>query len=101
MSYPLTQYAGGKAREFTVEVFMYDKPHTGKIDKARKFFEGLLPPEYNTNKFKKPPTVTFAYGYFVKVCVLKKLGVNDEWLDVFGRPNMTRFNLTLRQVRKT
>ena len=98
MSYPLTQYSGGKVREFTVEVFMYDKPYSGKINTARKFFEALMPPEYNKSSFKKPPTVTFAYGYFVKVCVLKKLKVNDEWLDSYGRPIRTRFTLTLRQV---
>ena len=98
MSYPLTQYCGGKVREFSVEVFMYDKPYSGKINTARKFFEALMPPEYNKSSFKKPPTFTFAYGYFVKVCVLKKLKVNDEWLDSYGRPIMTRFTLTLRQV---
>lgn len=100
MSYPLTQYCGGKVREFSVEVFMYDKPHSGKIDTARKFFEALMPPEYNTTKFKKPPTFTFAYGYFVKICVLKKLKVDDQWLDEKGRPIMTKFTLTVRQVGK-
>ena len=47
MSYPLTQYAGGQVREFSFEVFYYDKPYTGKINTARKFLEGLLPPEKN------------------------------------------------------
>ena len=100
MSYPLTQYCGGKVREFSVEVFMYDKPYSGKIDTARTFFEALMPPEYNTSKFKKPPTFTFAYGYFVKICVLKKLKVDDQWLDEKGRPIMTKFTLTVRQVGK-
>ena len=100
MSYPLTQYCGGKVREFSVEVFMYDKPYSGKINTARQFFEALMPPEYNTAKFKKPPTFTFAYGYFVKICVLKKLKVDDQWLDEKGRPIMTKFTLTVRQVGK-
>lgn len=100
MSYPLTQYSGGKVREFSVEVFMYDRPYSGKIDTARKFFEDLLPPEYNKSGFKKPPTVTFAYGYFVKVCVLTNLSVNDEMLNENGKPVITRFTLTLRQVGK-
>lgn len=100
MSYPLIQYSGGRSREFTVEVFMYDKPYSGKIDAARKFFEDLMPPEYNKSGFKKPPTVTFAYGYFVKVCVLTKLGVNDELLNENGKPVITRFTLSLKQVGK-
>ena len=98
MSYPLTQYVGGQVREFSFEVFYYDKPYSGKINKARKFLENLLPPEYNTGSFTKPPTFTFAYGYFVKTLVLLNLDVNDEWLDENGQPLMTRFTPTVRQV---
>lgn len=100
MSYPLTQYTGGEAREFDIELFYYDKPFSGKINTARKFFEALIPPERNTSSFKKPPTFTFAYGYFVKTCVLKKLRVEDEWIDPSGRPIQTKFTLTVRQVGK-
>lgn len=100
MSYPLTQYVGGNVREFSFEVFYYDRPYSGKINKARKFLEGLLPPEKNKNNFKKPPTFTFAYGYFVRTLVLEQLDVNDEWLNEDGQPLMTRFTLTVRQVGK-
>lgn len=98
MSYPLTQYTGGEVREFNVELFMYDNPYSGKIHNARRFLENLLPPEYNTSLFKRPPTCTFAYGYFVKRCVLKKLKVSDDRMDSNGRPIQTVFTLTLRQV---
>lgn len=104
MSYPLTQYAGGELREFSFEVFYYDNNgsniSTGKINKARKFLESLLPPEYNKNGFIKPPTFTLAYGYFVKTYVLTKLSVDDTWLDVNGNPIQTTFTLTVRQVSK-
>ena len=100
MSYPLTQYVGGTVREFSFEVFYYDRPYSGKINKARKFLEGLLPPEKNKKNFKKPPTFTFAYGYFVRTLVLEQLDVNDEWLNEDGQPLMTRFTLTVRQVGK-
>lgn len=100
MSYPLTQYVGGNVREFSFEVFYYDKPYSGKINTARKFLEGLLPPEVNTSSFNKPPTFTLAYGYFVKRYVLTDLQVNDEWMNDDGQPIMTRFNLTVRQVGK-
>ena len=100
MSYPLTQYVGGNVREFSFEVFYYDRPYSGKINKARKFLEGLLPPEKNKKNFKKPPTLTFAYGYFVRTLVLEQLDVNDEWLNEDGQPLMTRFTLTVRQVGK-
>ena len=42
MSYTLTQYAGGNAREFTIELFFYDKPFSGKINNARNFLEELI-----------------------------------------------------------
>lgn len=100
MSYPLTQYIGGQVREFSFEVFYYDKPYSGKINKARKFLEGLLPPESNKKNFTKPPTFTLAYGYFVRTLVLSNLDVNDEWLNEDGQPLMTRFTLTVRQVGK-
>lgn len=100
MSYPLTQYVSGQVREFSFEVFYYDKPYSGKINKARKFLEGLLPPEKNKKNFTKPPTFTFAYGYFVRTLVLTNLDVNDEWLNEDGQPLMTRFILTVRQVGK-
>lgn len=98
MSYPLTQYTGGNVRDFSVEVFYYDRPYSGKISRARQFFEGLLPPEYNTASFSKPPTFTFAYGYFVKSCVLVQMEVVDEMLSEDGEELMTRFTLNLRQV---
>lgn len=98
MSYPLTQYAGGNAREFTIELFYYDKPYSGKINTARKFLEDLLPPEKNSKSFTRPPAFTFAYGYFVRKLVLTSLDVRDDWLDSNGRPIMTTFTLSVRQV---
>ena len=98
MSYPLTQYTGGGAREFTFELFYYDRPYTGKINAARQFLEGLLPPEFNTSDFDKPPSFTLAYGYFVKKLVLQQLDVEDEMLNEDGQPLITRFTLTVRQV---
>ncbi len=100
MSYPLTQYSGGNVREFSFEVFYYDKPYTGKINVARRFLESLLPPETNSDAYSKPPSFTFAYGYFVKTLVLLQLDVLDEWLNENGQPLMTRFTLTVRQVGK-
>ena len=98
MSYPLTQYVGGQVREFSFEVFYYDNPYSGIIDDARVFLEKLLPPEKNKKSFKKPPTFTLSYGYFVKTLVLLDLQVNDDWLDKDGHPIQTTFTLTVRQV---
>lgn len=98
MNYPLTQYVGGQVREFSFELFYYDKPYSGAIDSARNFLEALLPPEFNSMTYNKPPSFTLAYGYFVRKLVLLDLAINDEWLDGNGNPIMTRFTLTVRQV---
>ena len=98
MSYPLTQYAGGNAREFTIELFFYDNPFSGKINNARNFLEELMPPEKNLASYTRPPAFTFAYGYFVRKLVLQDLQVKDDWLDSSGRPIMTTFTLSVRQV---
>lgn len=98
MSYPTTQYVHGNSRSFPIELFLYDKPYTGVIDRQKSFFEGLLPPEYNNINYTKPPMVLFVYGSFIKRCVVEELNVKIEEYDSWGRPTMARFNLSLRQV---
>lgn len=97
MAYPLTQFAGGNAREVSLKLFYYD-PSSSKITKARKFFEALLPPEVNTSNFQKPPSFTFAYGYFVKKYVLAEFEVDDQRMNEDGQPTMTYFTFTMRQI---
>lgn len=98
MPYPITQYAHGNTRVFSVELFLYDKPSKGLILEKKKFLEGLLPPESNSKPFEKPPEMLFAYCDFVKKCVLENLSVNMEEYDKAAKPTMARFTLSLRQV---
>ena len=98
MSYPTTQYVHGNSRSFPIELFLYDKPSTGVIERQKSFFEGLLPPESNSLDYTKPPMALFAYANFIKKCVLEEFSVKIEEYDVWGRPTMARFTLTLRQV---
>lgn len=97
MAYPLTQFTGGNTREVSLKLFYYD-PNGSKITSARKFFNALMPPEKNTNTFTKPPSFTFAYGYFVKKYVLVELEVDDAMLNSDGIPTMTYFTLKMKQI---
>lgn len=97
MAYPLTQFTGGNAREVSLELFWYD-PSGNAITSARNFFNALLPPESNDSNFKKPPSFTFAYGYFSRTYVLKDFTVNDERLSSSGTPIQSRFSFTMRQI---
>ena len=98
ISYPTTQYVHGNSRSFPIELFLYDKPCTGVINKQKAFIEKLLPPESNSGKYTKPPTLLFAYGDFIKKCVVEEFSVKIEEYDKYGKPTMARFNLSLRQV---
>ena len=98
MSYPDTQYVHGNSRSFPIELFLYDKPSTGVIEKQKEFIEALLPPESNISNYTKPPMALFAYGNFIKKCVVEDFVVKIEEYDSWGTPTMARFTLTLRQV---
>ena len=98
MSYPVTQYVHGNSRSIPIELFYFDKPYTGVIDKHKSFIEGLLPPESNSSNYVKPPEVLFVYGDFIKKCVVEECTFKIEEYDTWGRPTMARFNFTLRQV---
>lgn len=98
MPYPTIQFVHGNSRSFPIELFLFDKPSTGVIDKQKTFFEGLLPSENSNSTYAKPPIALFAYGNFIKECVLEDFNVNIEEYDSWGNPTMARFNLTLRQV---
>lgn len=97
MAYPLIQFTGGNTREVSVKL-VYQDPTGKKIKKARNFFKALLPPEKNKDTFTRPPSFTFAYGYFVKKYVLTDFEVSDDVMSTSGRPTMTTFSLTMKQI---
>lgn len=96
--YPLTQFTGGSVREFTVELFFYDRPYSGLINKKMIEIGRFLTPEYNVKGYKRPPSMTFVMGYFIRKCVLSSLDINIEMFDEQGNPEIARFTMTLRQV---
>ena len=99
MPYPLTQYGHGNAREFSVTLFMYDNPCSGKISNAEHFLEDFLPDEGNGRKnFKKPIDLTICVGKFVKKCVLTDLGMNIQRIDTNGYAIQAEISLSLRQI---
>ena len=98
MSYPDAQYVHGNARTFPVELFLFDKPYSGVIDSHKGFIEELLPPESNSKEYTRPPKLLFAYGSFIKKCVVEDFVVKVEEYDSWGNPTIARFTITLRQV---
>lgn len=98
MAYPSTQFVHGNVRTFDIPLFFYDRPYTGKILNVRNFIGKLLPPEYNTTEFIRPPVFTFGWGYFVRRLVLESLDIDDRILTNDGLPMVSYFDLHVRQV---
>jgi hypothetical protein len=98
-AYPVTAFVNGNSREFTVELFLFDKPYSGLIDKDYMLFFGkFLTPETNYTGYTRPPDMTFCFGYFVRKCVLTSFNIINEEYDSNLNPVRSRFVLTLRQV---
>lgn len=100
MAYPSTMFVAGKTREFDVELFMYDRQiePCGIIKDYMSFFGQFLTPEENVPDWHRPPQMLFAYGYFIRKCVLTNFDIKIDEMDESGTPTMSHFTLTLRQI---
>lgn len=96
--YPITQFGNGNIRSFTVPLFFYDKPYTGLINKKMNEIGKFLTPELNYKDYKRPPSMVFVFGYFIRTCVLENLGILIDEFDEDGNPVIAHFTLQLRQV---
>ncbi len=98
MSYPNTQFVKGGYQTFTVTLYMYDNPCTNQIRIFEKFLNGFLPPQRNSKNSKRPPSMTFCMGQFIKKCVLENLDVLVSRYDEAGKATEASFTLQLKQV---
>lgn len=100
MAYPHTMFSGGVAREFELELFMQDRliEPCGIIKDYMCFIGQFLTPEENVIDWQKPPEMLFAYGYFIRKCVLTHFNIANEMMDESGTPVQSRFTLGLRQI---
>lgn len=98
MAYPNTQFIRGNYQTFSIELFMYDRPCTGKIRSFEKFLNKFLTSQTNSKKNKRPPSMTICMGYFIKKCVMESLDVSVDMFDDSGNPTQATFTLSLTQV---
>lgn len=96
--YPITEFVKGNLRTFTLDLFLFDKPYTGLIDKDYMlFFGALLTPETNSPEYTKPPKFILSYGYFTRTCVLEDLTISIEEYDGHLQPVKAMISLAIRQ----
>ena len=98
MQYPTFYFVNGGEKTFTLELFMYDNPSTGKIKSYEKFFETLLPAEDNSNAFKKPSEALYVLGSDAFKVVLNSYEVKHEMWDKYMNPTQSRFTLSFTKV---
>lgn len=97
-AYPITSFVKGNIRTFNVDLFLFDKPYTGVIDKDYMLFLGkLLTPEENVPEYTRPPKFIFSFGYFTRTCVLDDLNISIEEYDKYLNPVRATMGLTIRQ----
>jgi hypothetical protein len=111
MSAPMFQYIGGKARVVTFELYLNAwTGYRGQVPigpspegvvsdlyvKAPiRFLHSFLPPADAGKTFSPPPTMTFAWGWFVKTCILTDLDINYTRFNAQLDPIEAKVNLTL------
>lgn len=97
MSYPMFQYLGGKAREVSFELFLdaYEDKTRMKVRKPIAFLHSFLPANNSGKKFSPPPTLTFAWGWFVKKCILTDLDINYTMFDAQLNPIRATVQISL------
>lgn len=98
MSYPSVQFVRGEMRSFSVTLFFHNKPFSGVISDYESFLNSFLPPETVNPLYEPPPTMTFCFGTFIRVCVVEDLEVDILEMDSNLKPTVANFTLKLKQV---
>jgi hypothetical protein len=97
MSAPMFQYIGGKARSVTFELFLdaYEDPERMMVRTPIAFLHSFVPPADAGKSFSPPPTLIFAWGWFVKRCILNDLDINYTMFDSQLNPIRATVGVTL------
>lgn len=95
MQYPLIYFVNGEAEEFELELFVVDRPSTGKINKDIDWCKSFLPKYRNDDFFSRPHPLIYSYGNFVCKCVLTNFSPHIDEYDESGEPWMAHLKLKL------
>ena len=96
ISYPQFQFVSGGAKEISFTLFLYG--NKGEPKDFINFLNGFLPVEKSNSPFRKPPEMLFAYGAYIKKCIL--VGFSEEYIQ-FNEdltPKIVEVALTLKVV---
>lgn len=96
--YPLIYFVNGNAKDFDMELFLYERPARGKINRDYEWFESFLPKYSNKELFSRPHPILISYGGFVAKCVVTGCKLHVDEYDENGEPYMAHINLSFKVV---
>ena len=100
MSYPLKQYAGGKTRNLTFQIFLNDIERPGILRQTINFLHGFLPPAAKEGyQFVAPPAMLFSFGWFVKPCLLEAMEIEYNYFSPDLQPLMCTVDVALSIIQ--
>ena len=96
ISYPQFQFVSGGAKEINFTLFLYGTE--GEPKQFINFLNDFLPREKSDYPFMRPPEMLFAFGAYIKKCIL--VSFNEEYIE-FNEdltPKLVEIALTLKVV---
>lgn len=96
VSYPKFQFVSGGAKEISVELYLYGV--NGEPKQFINYLNDFYPLERSGVMFKKPPVMLFAFGSYIKKCIVT--GFKEEYTSFLPNlaPKEVIVNLTLKVV---
>lgn len=101
MSYPMFQYVGGEVRRVTFELFLdaREDPTRSLVKKHIAFLHDFIPRANSGKAFTPPAIMVFAFGWFVKNCLLEDMKIRYEMFDEELNPIRATVQLTLAVIQ--
>ena len=97
ISYPQFQYVGGGVKTITFKVFLYGTG--GEPKNFIAHMNDLMPKESSQTQFQRPPELLFAYGDYIKRCILVSFTEDyNEFNSKDLSPKYVEWNMTLKVV---
>lgn len=100
ISYPILQYTGGVTRSISFDIYVNGVAGDGGPDvvyRTRNVLESFLPKP--GNMFNAPPTFLFAFGSFIKECVLESLDIEYTLFTPQLEPLEATFSVVLKVIQ--
>lgn len=98
MQYPIIYFVNGDSENFDLELFIVDRPSTGKINKDIAWCKSFLPRYRNDMYFSRPHPIIYAYGNYICKCVVTNVRTRIDEYDEEGEPWLAHITLSLKVV---